>query len=198
MIELKNKIIIIAATVTFVVIAGLFLMAQPFKKKDPLLEAIQRYRSPADYTSADIRRMVDTMREDPEFQFYFQALRGQQQNQAIDEAIAVLEANRTPASLLERIEESQGHVRGLGATFYHLEYTDEYVKSPGKSPQLEEVFWQFLSEEFKLTVLGVFYKANHDPRFVFQWDPALVLAAQKLREIWTARAGYVAGNLTKK
>ena len=183
----------------FLIVAALALLAAFglwafFGSTDEPQDPTERYRITTTLDAEAIDRMVDVMRQEPEFAFYFSVLDERAQRPIRQEAASIILENATPEGLLEMIKEAYAKTQSLGAAFYFMEYGDDFARTPAFYPQLNELFWSFIKEEFQLAILGVFYKAHYDPQFVFTWDELTRLAAQKLRQIHGAMLEHGAKN----
>ena len=160
----------------------IMLVFTPLAAKKAREQLIATYRLPPNYQRKDFDKVLSIMKNSYEFQFYFFALKNKLDTLS-EEAWQVLNQNRTPETLFAQMEEMMAVVKASGLLFLHLDYTEDFFNNPQNYPQLSEVYWSFLMEEFKLTLLGVCYKTTYDPHFTFSWDDESYEAAQKLRTI---------------
>jgi len=183
---------LIFPAVILIAVAAAVLLPR-LKKEDPLDKAISRYQLPEKYTRADLETMLVTMAKDPEFAFHFQVLDGEKRQEATEEMFALLLTYPNREMVHQALVEQQEKVLAQSTLFYSLDFPPEYVTGPSDFPSLDAAFWQFIEEEFKLVVLGVYYKTNLDRNFVFAWQQTAVLAAEKFEKIWRNRQQYLAG-----
>ena len=78
------------------------------------------------------------------------------------------------------MDELGKRVQSLSILFVNLDYD---VEVSGPSEELNKIMWRLLEEEFKLTILGLCYKATFDPDFAFTWDDSARASALKIRKI---------------
>jgi hypothetical protein len=173
-----KAVVITAAGLTFLLaVWGFFALNQ--KPED----ATERYKIRGKLDIGAIAAMVGVMKEEPEFAFYFSALDEPTQQRLIRQAAEVILRNPSARELMERIKESYERIQALAATFYFMEYDENFALRPEQYPQLYGLFWDFLKGEFELAVLGVYYKVHYDAQFVFAWDDLTRQAAVKLRQL---------------
>jgi len=141
------------------------------------------YLLPTDFAYEDVHKLVANLRHDGEFNFYFSVLREDQIESSITDAFKSLDENRTQESLAQAIKDSKANIATISTLFLHLEIPKDFSKTPEQYPDLSRVVFQFLSEEFSLTILGVVYKSNYDQDFVFQWDDENRTSALKLQKL---------------
>jgi len=151
---------------------------------------IRSLKMPTDYTRQDILKVIKKMEGDAEFQFYFEGLKASRRQEIINEATDILLSHRNQTELYNEIQEIYERVSSLSLLFYHMDITNEFIYTPSAYPNLELLINEFITEEFKLTILGVVYKTQHDPKFVFRWDGKSRLAAQMLYQLVMTRKHY--------
>ncbi|MBP9854046.1 MAG: hypothetical protein KBD53_04170 [Candidatus Omnitrophica bacterium] len=160
----------------------LFVIFAPLAaKKNPQRTAAE-YQIPPDFTINDIAKIVERMRTDPEFQFYFRALSSDKITQGALEVYEIMNRSRSGDVFLNEIKLQQKKTSSLALLFYYLEYSDDFFKNPELYPDLSKTIVNFSFEDFKLAVLSICYKSNIDPTFFLKWDETSQLAARKLFE----------------
>lgn len=177
---LKMVAVLLMLCVPIVVIMMVFT---PLAIKKNTQEVEEQYSLPENFVKDDVISIVNKMKQDQEFAFYFYTLKPKAIERITQEVFVILDENRKQDLLNKKLREVTEEVVQLSILFLHLEYDDEFVKNPSQFPELNQTLWKFLEEEFKLTILGLCYKVNHDKHFSFQWGPSAKLAAQKLQSI---------------
>jgi len=151
--------------------------------KTNLKNHLKGYIIPDQFAAADISRVVRQMRDDREFLFYFSTINDRQIGVLEQEVFTLLDGIVSKDILLATVREQNARVRSFAALFSHLEYPDAFFNQPEAYPQLGNALKSLLYEEFKLSVMGLIYKAKYDHEFSFQWDDTSRLAATHLQEI---------------
>lgn len=179
------KYLLISLVIFIPLLVVVFVFSPLAKQKN--LEAINiqydRYVLPPQYTKKNFEQLIEKMKEDNEFRFYFYAFSNEQVDLVVRETYEILDQSREGDKLLNIIQEQKNIVQGLSEVFASLEYSDSFIKSPKNYPELNNVLWSFLQEEFKLTLLGAIYKSNFNREFLFLWTDSVHLTADKLRKI---------------
>lgn len=137
-------------------------------------------RLPENFTNEDLFVTYKGLRDEREFQMYFEMLDPQEARRALVEVTNILNENRSKEQLLEAINGALKDVRAFSEAFYYLEYDEAFLDDPQAFPELDHILNTYLIKEFELTVLGAFYKATHDPQFRFEWNNIHMLSARKL------------------
>lgn len=172
--------------VIFIPLLIVVLVFSPLAKQKAVKEIntqYDRYVLPAQFTKENFEQLIEKMKEDNEFKFYFYAFSNDQIDLITNETYMILDQNREREGLLKTIQEQKKMVQGLSEVFFSLEYPDDFIKNPKNYPELNNVIWSFLQEEFKLTLLGAIYKSNFNREFLFLWGDSVHLSADKLRKI---------------
>lgn len=159
----------------------LMLIFTPFASKKISQRIAMNYKIPSNYSADDIAEIVKKMGKDPEFLFYYSALDKEKIVQATYEVYEIMNRSRDAELLKTEIDRLQKKTKSLAVMFYNLDYPEDFLEDPKKTPDLNKVMMDLLFSDFKLAVLGVCYKANYDEKFVLQWDQTSRLAAGKLR-----------------
>ena len=174
----------ILGIVLILVIPLLIVMSvfRPFasRQKHPRYE---EYVIQKDFTKIDLIRVVEHMRQDPEFVFYFQAFPRGKLDIAIEEIYSALDQNRSQEKHLELLNNSQEQVRSLAALFQSFHFGQDMQQLLQQSPELYRTIWFFFCEELKLTVFGLCYKVIYDQSFSFNWDKETRQTAGDIRVI---------------
>ena len=184
---IKIVSILIVLCVPFFIFITVINSPAPKKQQ---IKNIEDYRLPERYTANDVFTLVDKMRSQDEFKFYFQAINKERLHSITQKAADVLVTNPNAKDLLDQINRLYEHVSAISFLFYHLDYSNEFISNPSIYPDLDRIYWEFLTEEFKLTILGFCYKSNYDQEFKFRWDGMSRLAAEKLYSIFMARSKF--------
>jgi len=179
----KSIKIILGMLILVLPVVIVMLIFGPIASKKIDKETLDKYKLEHPFSEDDLKSIVDAMRMEYEFQFYFLILDEEMVERAVHEAYLILSKSQDTGSLLVRLMQMQEKVHSLSVLFYHLDYSDNFFKDPQAFPELNRILWQLLEEEFTLTVLGVFYKANYVHDFSFQWGQTAHQAALKLKNI---------------
>jgi hypothetical protein len=138
----------------------------------------------AEFQKENIVKLVQGMRMNGEFRFYFEILSPENIEQAIDEVYSELDQNRSSVAMKELLFSKKDQVRTKAILFNSFDYSA--LQSDTEDFRQESVFqplWLFLYEDFKLTILGICYKALYDKNFSFSWEADIKQAALNLRHI---------------
>ena len=176
--KIGKYLLIIVAPIIFIMLAITPIVMYKTGKS-----RLEQYKLPKDFDRKDVIFVVSNMRKNHELEFYFQTLNTHLLNKASEEAAQILENNRNKQGLLNQIGKMKEKVKSLSIFFESLELPDDFKEYPEHYPELHKIMYQFIYEEFKLTILGLCYKATFDPDFSFQWDVDARLSAEKIRNI---------------
>ncbi len=175
----KNSLLIKIIGVIFilfiplVITVGIFTPLASHQKKGKSVT----YTMPRNFTKDDFRKLVQSMRRDQEFVFYFYALPKESVNAAMEDVYPVIDKNRDQAQYLGLLHETQEQVESLAIVSQSFNYNDDFFQAPQKYPDLSRALWLFFYEEFKLTLMGLSYKAEYDPSFAFKWNEQTKISA---------------------
>jgi hypothetical protein len=163
----------------------MFTLGPVAKKKNAkdINHQYDRYMLPKGFTSSDLQAVLNKMKDDREFSFYFEALDKAQIAEVSGIAFNIIKTNPEAEKLVEQIKIQKNKTQSLSLLFSHLDYPKDFFRNPTKYPELNDTLWEFLKEEFKLTILGAIYKANYNRYFAFTWDETAFASARKLRGI---------------
>lgn len=172
--------------VIFIPLVLVYTVFSPFAGRKVVKEINQKYDQyvlPAQFSEKDVKNLIEKIKKDSEFGFYFYALKPEQINQAVQEVYQTLDQNRGEEKLLQLIQTQKQKIQNISQLFYYLDYTESYINNPHSYPELDQVLWEFMQEEFKLTFIGIVYKANFNRNFVFSWNTSTQRSAEKLRRL---------------
>lgn len=176
------KILLILGLLTIPVILIMVIFA-PFISDRNRNKYETSYLLPEGFGQADVEAIIQKMRGDREFSFYFMVLSPAHIKKATEETYAILNANRSQAALAERMNEMHAEVHRLAVAFSAFEYPPGFTSSPLVYRELLTPLVDFVYREFTLTVLGACYKSNYDLKFRFQWDEFVLQAAGQLQKL---------------
>ncbi|MCA9401189.1 MAG: hypothetical protein KC713_06155 [Candidatus Omnitrophica bacterium] len=180
-----NKLMKFAALIliicTPIIIVMLVFTPMATEKTEQVFK--EQYRLSSDFTKNDIIRIIENMRKDHEFMYYFYILKPELLNTAILEVANEMEKYRDQEAIHNLIEQKKEKVSTLGSLLLNLEYPEDYYKNPQSFPSMNNLLWQFFAEEFKLSVVALCYKATYDPTFAFNWDDLTRRAARKFQAV---------------
>ena len=168
----------------------IMMIFSPLAQKKNNAPSLEPFRLPANYQQEDIINIIKHFRGHPDFQFYYNALAEEQVENATVEIVFILLKAKSAEALLDEITKMKNDVFLAGIMFNSVQYDDDFMEYPDDSPELRGVMWRFLYEEFKLTMLGMCYKATYDSQFSFQWPQETRLAAAKLKSMVYAIRQY--------
>lgn len=180
--QIVLKILLILGLLTIPVIVIMAIFA-PFISDRNRNKYETSYLLPEGFGPADVEAVIEKMRGDREFSFYFTVLSPAHIKKATEETYAILNANRSQAALAERMNEMHAEVHRLAVAFSAFEYPPGFASSPLVYPDLLTPLVDFVYTEFTLTVLGACYKSNYDLKFRFQWDAFVLQAAGQLQKL---------------
>ncbi len=172
-------VILIILTPIFLIELFIF----PLIPKNPTSKYPDRYRLPENFTKGDLANVISRMAEDQEFAFYFHSLTKKNIQEAVDEVYKFLDQYQEKDSFLYQLKLKQDNVKSLAILFKNFEFSEEFIDDPLQYPELCEIFFPFLYEEFLLTIIGVCYKSNYDVNFQFVWDEHTQQAAKDLKDL---------------
>ena len=141
------------------------------------------YRLPDLFSENDILQIIQKMRDDREYAFYFQNISQGRLQRAGSEVYAILDGSRSKDKMADAINAQTEKVKLLAVLFTQLQYPTAFYDHPQDYPELTHALTSFLYEEFKLSIIGLIYKAKYDRAFTFQWDAASQEAARQLQGI---------------
>ena len=188
---LKYFLIFLVIFIPLLVVVFVFSPLAKQKNLEEINAQYDRYVLQPQFTKENFEQLIEKMKEDNEFRFYFYAFPNDQVDLVVRETYEILDQNREGEQLLNIIQEQKKMVQGLSVVFSSLEYSDSFIKNPKSYPELNNVLWSFLQEEFKLTLLGAIYKSNFNREFLFLWTDSVHLSADKLRKIIFSLKGEV-------
>ncbi|HBR15620.1 MAG TPA: hypothetical protein DD723_08825 [Candidatus Omnitrophica bacterium] len=162
----------------------IMLIFSPLTSRRSSKSHLRPYRLSENLDRESIGFIIDKMREDQEFQFYFFVLDPEHIDRISGDIFHLLSENRDKSFLLYQIEQLKKAVNSMKQVFDSVEFPEDYFENPALHPELNQLVWQFLLEDFKLTVLGLCYKATYDTNFALQWDKKDQSFAQKLITIY--------------
>ena len=149
-----------------------------------LVKYVEHYQLPKGFNKANIEAAVKQMRQDTEYQFYFKALGPERIQQATENVYQVLNANRSRGQHLAQIRSMKDRVQSTATLLNSLEFPEGFSKNPLAYEDIVRKFWDFVEDEFQLTILGLCYKSTYDRGFQFHWSLAAKQAAQKWERIF--------------
>ncbi len=170
-----------------VLVAPLILLTvilYPMIKKSGPEKYIENYHLPQAFTRANLDTIVDKMHQDTEYQFYFRMLGPKSREQAVSATYQILDKSRTPQKQLQEMQALKGQIESKALVLNTLNFPSDLTTNVSQYPDIISKFWDFLGEEFQLTILGLVYKATYDENFHFIWNDATRQAAQKLESIF--------------
>ena len=181
--------IVLVAVLLCVPVALTVTLLTPFirQKQTAALPPPDAYLLPRDAAASaeDVARIMDRLRMDPAFKYYFRVLPTENIEQAGAELVAMLSGPASGASgLLKTIQDQQSRVESLAAGIMGMDYTSGVSLESVPGQRLAAVLWIFLYEEFKTAVLGACYKSTYDPAFHFQWTAETQQAGLTLRRVF--------------
>ena len=144
----------------------------------------QHYRLPKNFTKTNIELAVRQMRQDTEYQFYFKILGPESIARAAHEAYKILDKNRGQSQYLQQITALKNMIQSRAILLHNSHYPADFTQNPLAYPDLIRELWDFLDDEFQLTILGLCYKATYDLKFRFQWDETVLQSAQKIEGVF--------------
>lgn len=170
-------VIIIAPVVLLVVIFSPIVVQKSHQR------VVERYMLPSHPSLEDIQTMVESMRGDEEFDFYFYALDQDTVDQSLTNVSQIVSLAENKELLFKALNKLKKQVDALSVLFYNVEYPDGFVVNVDDYPEMKNIMQNFLKKEFQLTLIGVCYKVLYDSQFSFQWSKTAHLSAQKLRSL---------------
>jgi hypothetical protein len=178
-----SKVFLIAA----VLVAPLILLAvilYPLISKNGSAKYIENYHLPQSFTRANLDTIVEKMHQDTEYQFYFRMLGPTSRQRAVDAVYQILDKSRNKEQHFQQIQSLKAQIQSKALVLNSLDYPPDLAANIAKYPDIISKFWDFLGEEFQLTILGLVYKATYDSDFQFTWNDATRQSAQKLESIF--------------
>lgn len=129
------------------------------------------------------QKILDSMKGDAEFQFYFDNLDKIRLSAAALEVYDELKGCLNKECVRGVLDQQQKMAESQASLFFNIEYDQDFTIDIVNPSDQELVLWAFLSSEFKAAITGLIYKANFDNTFAFQWSKESVLAAKKLKDL---------------
>ena len=172
----------------FLLLLGLgWWMTRSVPKYVPPEHILSPYQLPKNFSRTDVLLAMEHMKDANEFGFYFHALKTKDVRRVVDEAWAVLDANRDQESLHQEIERLYSRVKSLALVFAYLDIPEDFAQHRDRHPEINRMMYQLLNEEFRLAVLGLCYKATYQNSFQFEWDLSAYTASTQIRNIFLRR-----------
>ena len=174
-----KRLLLLIVLLSILIVASIFVVQSVFKGVLPH----NQYHLTSQFTETELVGVVEQMKKDSEFNFYFLALDEEKISQATREAFIIFDHNRSPRELWQEIDLQKKRVINWAIMFRYLDVSSESLDWMTQYPQLASIMWKLLYEEFKMTILGVCYKANFDQTFQFEWPLEVIEAGNKLHAI---------------
>jgi len=167
-------------------VAIVYVIFTPLNVKNASIQrekSLKTYAFNEDFSLDDLVRLVHQMKKEPEFMFYFIILNENEISIAAGGAFEILKRSWSKEALEQEILHLKEDVELLGRAFYYLDYPSDSAQNWDQYPELKDVMWSFITEEFQLAIIGLCYKASFDHDFSFKWNKTSLLAALKLEEM---------------
>ena len=163
----------------------LFVGLNYFKQREA--DILTHYRFPKNLNMGNSSKFMKHMKRDKEFKLYYQILSRDQIKEAFEELSRIVARTKNKTQIREEITKRQTKVDDLANHLNHFNLSEE-KGIPGQSPNdpnlKQKLIENFVSDEFKLTLLSLYYKSNSDPEFKLQWqDPTKEAAARLIQEM---------------
>jgi hypothetical protein len=178
----KSGVVIIVCGISALCVLALIMLYFQMRVRQSTSN-LHQYVLENGFVRDDVTRVIQKMKEDPDFKFYFELLNNRVVVQGGEDAYAVLSAHREEKSLLTQIMIMQKHVLSFATLVNAFDIPEDFIEQQDQYEDLNEIFRNLLYEDFKLAVLGVCYKATFDEHFAFKWDKDTLLAANKIQEL---------------
>ncbi len=146
-------------------------------------EGLKAYVLPEDFSQEDVGRVIQAMRNDAEFAFYFRAFTEQEVGRATAEVYALMRTFKDRKDFLHAIEKKTGTVSSLVRVLLTTDMPDDYAKNPARYPELRNLMGKFYFEDFQLTILGACYRSTYDKHFRFHWGSEARALARRLNRL---------------
>lgn len=187
----RFRFLLKTAGVLFLICVPVILVVvvfKPFvagKQKEELAEYSEKYSLRPGFTRNDLREVVDNMRTDYEFQYYFRVFDHGSVALAVDQIGTEIAPRMEKESFRQLLESKQAELERLGMLVENVEFSDDIFRTNDENLRpLKEALWSWLYEDFKLSVMGAIYKSTYDPSFRFHWPPQTVRAAAGLKNLF--------------
>jgi hypothetical protein len=180
--KVTKILLIVLIPISLLYLMTLFI-PKKHSSKNSMAALLSVYKLEKDFALADITRIVDHMRKDKEFSFYFSVIPNVRIQEITREVFQLLVKNNSQEAIFNTMTDLKSKIYAISSLFYHMDYSNYSPQDPNRNEDLDKLFWGFLEEEFELAVLGVCYKANYNPQFVYEWDISAIQAAEKLKAI---------------
>jgi len=170
----KIGLIILVLLMPILLLAAGFMFFTPTLHQD-----LSRYKISGPMTPGKIKHFIGQMSRDPEFSYYFAHLPSSLIERVQGEVNDLLNVEPQAEAIFKGIQNQQKKVRSIAILFLSLDYPKDFFTSPKNYPELNAPLGDFLVEEFKLTVISLYYKANLKNDFSLAWDDNIKRAAKK-------------------
>lgn len=177
---IKIALIILVFCIPIAITMGIFT---PLISRKHSQHYVGRYFLPENFSSHDMLFILERMKDDPEFAFYFRILPEDYIKKAADEIFVTMDAHRGKKALKEALLKKQARIDSLAMLLLSFDYGIPFYKNPVAFPDLNKTLWNFIFEEFKLNIMGATYKSTYELGFQFAWSSHSLHAAQKAQNI---------------
>lgn len=138
------------------------------------------------FSRSDLNRLVQQMKCDPEYQFYFRVLGEQSLSESVAQAYGYLELARDKAGMRQVIDRLKSRIEGAADQILALSVPEDFSSAPIRYDKLCRSLSEFVRAEFVLNLAGVCYKLLYDDAFFFTWSAEAPRAAYRVQTIFSA------------
>ncbi len=133
-------------------------------------EHLRAYRLPKPLSQQEYNILLERLKMDPEISPYFTLLPKATISKISSEVFVALQTHATKDELYSVIQKILTEEAGYVRLLLSIPVPDDFLEHPERHPQLRELITKFYFTDFKLALLGMFYRSTYDPSFQFQWD----------------------------
>ena len=160
------------------------LLLFPMIARSNSVKYVEHYRLSQGFTKNIIDAAVEQMRQDTEYQFYFKMLDPERIQHASAAVYEILNNNREKGQHYQQIKLLKKQVQATAVSLNNLDFPPDFIADPLAHIDLAGKSWNFVEDEFKLTILGLLYKFTYDRNFQFYWSDTSRKAAQKMENLF--------------
>lgn len=144
----------------------------------------EQYTLKDNFSKADLNQLVQQMKFDPEYRFYFNILGEQALSGSIAQAYDYLELARDRIGMRQVIDRLRNRIESAAVQVLSLPLPPDFLNTPSRYEEVCRSLYEFVRTEFVLTLAGVCYKLRHDEAFTFSWSTEASQAAYRVQEIF--------------
>jgi len=137
------------------------------------------------FSQRDLNRLVQQMKRDPEYGFYFHVLGEQALSESVAQVYGYLELARDKAGMRQVVDRLKDRIERAADQILSLPVPEDFSHAPDRYEKACRSLTEFVRAEFVLTLSGICYKLRHDSTFFFTWSAEASRAAYRVHKIFS-------------